>query len=202
MSECPDAHVLLLKVYLQWSFQWKYWSIYLDHEKKGMSLLDVLEILNQCPHFKRLPFYWLFFRYIERRSIKEIVFVRERNGRDRCYKLMCHLVLEGDSHEYSFGHCFLTLEWNFMSHSGNVVDCDAKNILWGWWLTWFFYPQVINGSNGEECWFSVACLCHPSQTFNLPYPCSCTFSIFKPRNFDSCANKWWGLESQSQNRCY
>ncbi len=32
-----------------------------------------------------------------------------------CYELMCCLFLDCGNPEYSFGHCFLTLEWNLMS---------------------------------------------------------------------------------------
>ncbi len=31
------------------------------------------------------------------------------------YKLMCQILLQGDSTEYCFAHLFLTLEWNLMS---------------------------------------------------------------------------------------
>ena len=38
--------------------------------------------------------------------------------------------LEDDDKEYIFATVFLTLEWNLMSRSENVVDCHAENLLW------------------------------------------------------------------------
>ena len=47
----------------------------------------------------------------------------------KVYELMCNIFLEDDDEEYIFAHAFLTLEWNLMSRSENVVDCHAENLL-------------------------------------------------------------------------
>ena len=47
----------------------------------------------------------------------------------KVYELLCNILLEGDDEEYIFAHAFLTLEWNLMSHSENVVDCYAESLL-------------------------------------------------------------------------
>jgi len=47
----------------------------------------------------------------------------------KVYELICNIFLEGDDEEYIFDHSFLTLEWNLMSRSENVLDCHAENFL-------------------------------------------------------------------------
>ncbi len=44
----------------------------------------------------------------------------------KCYELKCCLFLDGDDLEYSFGHCFLTLEWDLMSWSKKLLTVMPK----------------------------------------------------------------------------
>ncbi len=77
----------------------------------------------------------------------------------KVYELMCRLFLEGDDPEYSFAHCFLTLEWNLMSRSENVVDCHAENIIWTDDLLGFTFPKSKTdqtGKNADSIWHVYA----------------------------------------------
>ncbi len=77
----------------------------------------------------------------------------------KVYELMCQLLLEGEDPEYSFAHCFLTLEWNLMSCSENVVDCHAKNISWMNDALGFCFPKSKTdqmGKNADSVWHVYA----------------------------------------------
>ena len=77
----------------------------------------------------------------------------------KVYEVMCRLFLEGDDPEYSFAHCFLTLEWNLMSRSENVVDCHAENIVWNDDSLGFTFPKSKTdqtGKNADSIWHVYA----------------------------------------------
>jgi len=46
------------------------------------------------------------------------------------YELLCKLMMESEDNEYIFGHCFLTLEWNLMARSDNVVHSHVNHLEW------------------------------------------------------------------------
>lgn len=48
----------------------------------------------------------------------------------KVYQKMCELFLGEDSEEYIFARCFLTLEWNLMARSENVVHAHMFHITW------------------------------------------------------------------------
>ena len=77
----------------------------------------------------------------------------------KVYEVMCRLFLEGDDPEYSFAHCFLTLEWNLMLRSENVVDCHAENIVWNDDSLGFTFPKSKTdqtGKNADSIWHVYA----------------------------------------------
>ncbi len=98
----------------------------------------------------------------------------------KCYENMGRLFLEGDDPEYSFGHCFLTLEWNLMSHSENVVDCHAKNILWADDSLFFSFPKSKMdqmGKNADSVWHVYA------TSHNSHNPITCPVLALAPYLF-------------------
>ncbi len=77
----------------------------------------------------------------------------------KVYELMCCLFLEGDDPEYSFAHCFLTLEWNLMAWSENVVDCHAGRIIWIDDSLGFTFPMSKTDQmckNADPVWHAYA----------------------------------------------
>ncbi len=75
------------------------------------------------------------------------------------YEVMFHLFLEGDNPEYSFAHCFLKLEWKWMSSWENVVDCNAENIVWNDDSLGFKFPKSKTdqtGYNADSIWHVYA----------------------------------------------
>lgn len=75
------------------------------------------------------------------------------------YEVMCHLFLEFDNPEYSFAHCFLTLECNLMSRSENLVDCHAENIVWNDDSLGFTFPKSKTdqtSKNADSIWHVYA----------------------------------------------
>ena len=66
------------------------------------------------------------------------------------YKRMCELFMEGDSDEYIFGHCFLTLEWNLMARADNVCSAMVSHIEWNGDALIFHFAKT-KGHQGGEC---------------------------------------------------
>ena len=46
------------------------------------------------------------------------------------YEKLCELMMESEDDEFIFGHCFLTLEWNLMARSDNVVHSHVNHLEW------------------------------------------------------------------------
>ena len=46
------------------------------------------------------------------------------------YQLLCELFMREEDPEFAFAHAFLTLEWNLMARSENVVDAHVDHIFW------------------------------------------------------------------------
>lgn len=47
-----------------------------------------------------------------------------------CYSLLCKKFFEGEKAEYIFAHLFLTLEWNLIARSDNVVNLSVRDLEW------------------------------------------------------------------------
>ena len=88
----------------------------------------------------------------------------------KVYELMCNIFLEGDDEEYNFAHAFLTLEWNLMSCSENVVDCHAENLLWTEDALGFHFPCTKTdqlGKRSDAIWHVYAMPNSPSTCCRL-----------------------------------
>ena len=48
----------------------------------------------------------------------------------RFYEQICKLMVESEDDEFIFGHCFLTLEWNLITRSDNVVHYHVNHLEW------------------------------------------------------------------------
>jgi len=48
----------------------------------------------------------------------------------KVYEKICELFLKEEGEEYLFADCFLTLEWNLMSRSENIVHAHLFHITW------------------------------------------------------------------------
>jgi len=46
------------------------------------------------------------------------------------YEKLCQSVMESEDDKYTFGQCFLTLEWNLMSWSDNVAHSHVNHLEW------------------------------------------------------------------------
>ena len=88
----------------------------------------------------------------------------------KVYELICNIFLEGDDEEYIFAHAFLTLEWNLMSRSENVVDCHAENLLWTEDALGFHFPCTKTdqlGKRSDAIWHVYATPNSPSTCCHL-----------------------------------
>lgn len=88
----------------------------------------------------------------------------------KVYELMCKLFLEGEDDEYIFAHLFLTLEWNLMSRSENVVDCHAENIFWVEDALGFHFPKTKAdqlGKRSDAVWHVYATPASPHTCTHL-----------------------------------
>ena len=47
-----------------------------------------------------------------------------------CYNLLCQKFFEGKKNEYIFAHLFLTLEWNLIARSDNIVNLSVGDMEW------------------------------------------------------------------------
>ena len=47
-----------------------------------------------------------------------------------CYKKLCELMFVSEDDECIFEHTFLTLEWNLMARSDNVVNLHTNHLEW------------------------------------------------------------------------
>ena len=74
---------------------------------------------------------------------------KKRMGWD-VYELMCKLLQEGENDEYTFANCFLTLEWNLMARSENVVNCHSENITWKDDALCFNFPKSKGDQYGKR----------------------------------------------------
>ena len=92
----------------------------------------------------------------------------------KVYELICNIFLEGDDEEYIFAHAFLTLEWNLMSRSENVVDCHAENLLWTEDALGFHFPRTKTdqlGKRSDAIWHVYATPNSPSTCCHLALAC-------------------------------
>ena len=88
----------------------------------------------------------------------------------KVYELICNIFLEGDDEEYIFAHAFLTLEWNLMSRSENVVDCHAENLVWTEDALGFHFPRTKTdqlGKRSDAIWHVYATPNSPSTCCHL-----------------------------------
>ena len=75
------------------------------------------------------------------------------------YELMCECFLKGEDSEYIFAHAFLTLEWNLMARSENVVEASFINVFWSYDSLIFLFPKSKcdqTGRNSDQLWHVYA----------------------------------------------
>ena len=65
------------------------------------------------------------------------------------YKKMCELMIGGDSDEYIFAHCFLTLEWNLMACADNVASAMVSHVEWQGDSLVFHFAKTKSSQDGE-----------------------------------------------------
>ena len=66
------------------------------------------------------------------------------------YAKLCEILLRGDSDEYTFAHAFLTIEWNLMARSDNVVHLSVEHIEWCGDCLVFYFATTKTDQNGEK----------------------------------------------------
>ena len=62
---------------------------------------------------------------------------------------MLQLLLEGESDEYIFAHCFLTLEWNLMARADNVASAMVSHVEWQGDSLVFHFAKTKAAQEGE-----------------------------------------------------
>lgn len=65
-----------------------------------------------------------------------------------CYSLLCKKFFEGEKAEYIFAHLFLTLEWNLIARSDNVVNLSVRDLEWRDDSLIVYFKKIENGSRG------------------------------------------------------
>ena len=58
--------------------------------------------------------------------------------------------MSGDSDEYTFAHALLTIEWNLMARSDNVVHLSVEHIEWSGECLIFYFATTKTDQNGEK----------------------------------------------------
>ena len=72
--------------------------------------------------------------------------------------------MKGDSDEFLFAHCFLTLEWNLMAHADNVASAMVSHVEWLGDLLVFHFAKSKGAQEGEcvyKPWHVYANLLEP-----------------------------------------
>jgi len=72
---------------------------------------------------------------------------------------MCELFLKEEGEEYLFARCFLTLEWNLMSRSENIVHAHLFHITWEDDCLAFHFAKSKTdqtGRNSDQVWHVYA----------------------------------------------
>jgi hypothetical protein len=85
----------------------------------------------------------------------------------KVYEKICELFLKEKPEEYLFAHCFLTLEWNLMSRSDNIVHAHLFHITWEDDCLAFCFAKSKTdqtGRNSDQVW-------HVYATPNKPATC-------------------------------
>lgn len=65
------------------------------------------------------------------------------------FEKLCKIFMKGESDEYLFAHCFLTLEWNLMARADNVVDTQVSHIEWHSDCLVFHFAKQKGSQEGE-----------------------------------------------------
>lgn len=66
------------------------------------------------------------------------------------YDQMCKILYEGEDDEFLFAHAFITLEWNLMARSDNVVNAHINHLRWDEDCIQFFFPISKSNQGGEN----------------------------------------------------
>ncbi len=100
----------------------------------------------------------------------------------KVYEKIWDLFLKEEGEEFIFARSFLTLEWNLMSRSDNIVHAHLFNITWKDDCLAFCFAKKQNRPDREEQQSGVACLCHARQTCNLPCSWPCHLCVCQSRS--------------------
>ncbi|KAL3771060.1 hypothetical protein ACHAWU_006437 [Discostella pseudostelligera] len=83
----------------------------------------------------------------------------------KVYQKMCELFLEEEGEEFIFACCFLTLEWNLMARSENVVHAHMFHVTWDNDSLVFRFVKSKGdqtGRNRDQAWHVYANLNNPA----------------------------------------
>jgi hypothetical protein len=75
------------------------------------------------------------------------------------YKKICKLMMKEEAKEFIFADAFLTVEWNLMARSKNVVFMHILHIHWDADCLAILFCQKQRQPDGVEPRSRVACLC-------------------------------------------
>jgi len=82
------------------------------------------------------------------------------------YEKVCSLMMESEDDEYIFDQCFLTLDWNLIAQSDNVVHSHMNHLAWR--DDSLFYYMLR--SKGDQ---TLAYLCKPICSPHLSCSSTC-----------------------------
>jgi hypothetical protein len=77
----------------------------------------------------------------------------------KVFEKICKLFLKEEGEEYLFDRCFLTLEWNLMSRSDNIVHAHLFHITWEDKCLAFRFAKSKTdqtGRNSDQVWHVYA----------------------------------------------
>ena len=77
------------------------------------------------------------------------------------YKKICDILIKGESDEFLFAHCFLTLEWNLMARADNVVSANVSHVEWHGDSLVFYFAKMKGAQEGE-------CVLKPWHVYGNP----------------------------------
>lgn len=85
----------------------------------------------------------------------------KRHMSKEVYRKLCQILMRGDSDEYIFAHCFLTLEWDLMARADNVTDAMVSHVEWHNDSLVFYFAKMKGSQEGE-------CVYRPWHVYSNP----------------------------------
>ncbi len=92
-------------------------------------------------------------RHVANKKVQEgdVAIVGKKKMGFNVYKKICELFMKEEGEEFIFAHAFLTLEWNLMARSENVVQAHILHVLWEDDCLVFCFVKSKGDQAGRNC---------------------------------------------------